>query len=211
MVSRSQVAFITGFIVLCVGGVFGYFSWCTDPLKNIPLRSTGPILFFGDSLVQGVGSTMGNDLPAVLTRKLGEPVLNYGRAGDTTHQAIDRLASAQAAQPRLVLILLGGNDFLQRVPRDETFANLKFLITAFQSESAATVLIGVRSGIIGGGADDRYEQLAADTGSAYIEDVLQGVFGEPALMSDALHPNDAGYERIAVRIAPIVKQLIDVQ
>jgi lysophospholipase L1-like esterase len=70
------------------------------------------------------------------------------------------------------------------------------------------VLIGVRSGIIGGGADDRYQALARATGALYIEDALQGVFGDPALMSDTIHPNDAGYQKITDRIAPAVESII---
>jgi lysophospholipase L1-like esterase len=147
-------------------------------------------------------------LPAVLSQAVGEPVLNFGVAGDTTRQALVRVDAAQATHPRLVLILLGGNDFLQRVPRDETFANLQSLIAAFQSDGAAVVLIGVRSGIIGGGADDRYQALARATGALYIEDALQGVFGDPALMSDTIHPNDAGYQKITDRIAPAVESII---
>jgi lysophospholipase L1-like esterase len=200
---------IIGLILLGSGIVGGYYFWSSAPVKNVPLRSTGPILFFGDSLVEGVGATRGHDLPALLSNTLGEPVLNFGVAGDTTRQALARVRSVQAEHPRLVLILLGGNDFLQKVPRDETFANLRSIITIFQSDGAATMLVGVRSGIIGGGADDRYAALAEETESLYIEDVLQGVFGDPTLMSDAIHPNDAGYRKIADRIAPIIQSLID--
>ncbi len=194
-------------LVLVIG--VGWFFWSRGAsIKNVPLRETGPILFFGDSLVAGVGATSGHDLPTVLSEAVGEPVLNFGVAGDTTRQALTRVTAAQAVHPRLVLILLGGNDFLQRVPRDETFANLQSLIAAFQSDGAAVVLIGVRSGIIGGGADDRYQTLARATGALYIEDALQGVFGDPALMSDTIHPNDAGYRKISDRIAPAVESII---
>jgi lysophospholipase L1-like esterase len=195
-------------VFLAIIGLAWFFFWKIDPVKNTPLRETGPILFYGDSLVAGVGATSGHDLPAVLSQAVGEPVLNFGVAGDTTRQALVRVDAAQATHPRLVLILLGGNDFLQRVPRDETFANLQSLIAAFQSDGAAVVLIGVRSGIIGGGADDRYQALARATGALYIEDALQGVFGDPALMSDTIHPNDAGYQKITDRIAPAVESII---
>lgn len=189
-------------------GLLGYYFQSAAPVKNIPLRKSGPILFFGDSLVEGVGATAGHELPALLAKRLGESVLNYGVAGNTTRQGLVRTGEAIDEHPRLVLILLGGNDFLQKVPRDETFANLKKIITAFQTDGAAVVFIGVRSGIIGGGADDRYEAAAKETQSRYVEDALQGVFGDPALMSDAIHPNDRGYEKIADRLTPIIRALI---
>lgn len=195
-------------VVALIGGLVWYFFAADSQVKNVPLRPTGPILFFGDSLAEGVGATTGHDLSALLTKHLGEPVVNYGVAGDTTRQGLARVAVAVDEHPRLVLILLGGNDFLQKVPRDETFANLKTIVEAFQSDGAAVVVIGVRSGIIGGGADDRYETLAEETESAYVEDVLKGVFGNPALMSDAIHPNDKGYEKIAERLVPMLQALI---
>lgn len=193
---------------LSVGLIWYLFSGA-GPVKNVPLRSSGPILFFGDSLVEGVGATVGHDLPTLLTQELGEPVLNYGVAGDTTRLGLARVKGAVAEHPRLVLILLGGNDFLQKVPRDETFANLKSIITTFQSDGAAVVMIGVRSGIVGGGADDRYETLAEETESAYVEDALKGVFGNPGLMSDAIHPNDRGYEKIAERIVSEIDHIFE--
>lgn len=191
-----------------LAGLTWYFFSSGSVIKNVPLRSTGPILFFGDSLVEGVGATAGHDLPALLAKNLGEPVLNYGVAGDTTRQGLARTPAAVAEHPRLVLILLGGNDFLQKIPRDETFTNLKNIVTAFQSDGAAVMVIGVRSGLVGGGADDRYEALAEETESAYVEDALKGIFGDSALMSDTIHPNDRGYEKIADRLIPIAREII---
>ncbi len=186
----------------------GYVLFGSQSVKNVPLRPNGPILFFGDSLVEGVGASVGHDLPALLTKSLGEPVLNYGAAGDTTEQGFSRVTVAVAEHPRLVLVLLGGNDFLRKVPRDETFSNLKRIVDTFQSDGAAVVIIGVRSGIVGGGSDDRYEALARETGSMYVEDALKGVFGDPTLMSDAIHPNDRGYQKIADRLVLIIQELI---
>lgn len=205
--NRRTIAAILFSIVLV--GLTALFFLPETSVKNVPLRTTGPILFFGDSLVEGVGATAGHDLSTLLTQSLGEPVLNYGVAGDTTQQGLARLPSARSEKPKLVLVLLGGNDFLQKTPRAETFTNLEKIITGFQSDGAAVVLIGVRSGLIGGGADDEYEALAEKAGAFYIEDALKGVFGDATLMSDAIHPNDRGYEKIAKRITedilPILK------
>ena len=203
-----KIILITSAAILALG--LAWYLWPKEgSVKNVPLRGTGPILFFGDSLVEGVGATSGHDLPTLLSQSLREPVLNYGVAGDTTRQGLARMSGAIAEQPRLVLILLGGNDFLQKVPRDETFANLENIVKRFQLDGAAVVVIGVRSGIIGGGADDRYEALAKKTESLYVEDILQGVFANQSLMSDAIHPNDRGYEEIATRILEVIKPIIN--
>lgn len=163
---------------------------------------------FGDSLVEGVGATDGNTLPEQLGRKLGVSIVNYGVSGNTTRDGLLRLDDAVAENPRVAIVLLGGNDFLKKIPRAETFQNLEKIVTAFQIQGVITVVVGVRSGVIGGGADEEYEALAKKTGSVYISDVLAGVFAHPDLMSDAIHPNDRGYQQIAERLAPLLSKYV---
>lgn len=199
---------MVGILVLFIGGgVFWYFTrdW---PIKNYPSTMRGPILMFGDSLVEGVGATEGNTLPEQLGNKLGTEILNYGVSGDTTRDGLVRLDDALLMKPRVVIMLLGGNDFLKKIPRGETFANLEKIVTAFQRGGAISVVVGVRSGIIGGGADDEFEALAKKTGSVYVSDVLAGIFGHAELMSDAIHPNSVGYGRIADRLAPLLSKYV---
>lgn len=201
-----HIAFLIG-IILCVVIIWFFFVH-SQPIKNTPITKFGPILVFGDSLVEGVGSTKGHDFPRLLAAGLGEPVLNFGVAGDTTQDGLDRLSEARKENPKLVILVLGGNDFLQKVPREQTFANLEKIIISFQSDGAAVMIVSVRSGIIGGGADSEYEAVAKKTGAAYEEDILKGVFGNVSLMSDAVHPNDAGYAKITERLLPEIRELL---
>lgn len=199
---------IVGILILFIGGgVFWYFTRDWE-IKNYPSTMRGPILMFGDSLVEGVGATEGNTLPEQLGNKLGTEILNYGVSGDTTRDGLARLDDALLVKPRVVIMLLGGNDFLKKIPRGETFANLEKIVTAFQRGGAVTVVVGVRSGIIGGGADDEFEALAKKTGSVYVSDVLSGIFGHAELMSDAIHPNSVGYGQIADRLAPLLSKYV---
>lgn len=195
-------------LVLVVGGLlFWYFSRDWE-IRNYPSTKSGPIVMFGDSLVEGVGATDGNTLPEQLGRKLEVSIVNYGVSGNTTRDGLLRLDDAVAENPRVAIVLLGGNDFLKKIPRAETFQNLEKIVTAFQIQGVITVVVGVRSGVIGGGADEEYEALAKKTGSVYISDVLAGVFAHPDLMSDAIHPNDRGYQQIAERLAPLLSKYV---
>ena len=165
-------------------------------------------MMFGDSLVEGVGATKGNDLPSLIGRGIGVPVLNFGKSGNTTSDGVLRVSDALVKKPNVVLILLGGNDALRRVSRVDTEKNLRSIISTFQNAGAVTILLGVRGGILGDPYDSMYEDIADSTGSAYISDVLSGLFADSRYMSDAIHPNDAGYAKIAVRVIPLVKDIL---
>lgn len=195
-------------IFLLIGGIFWYFFFRDWPIKNYPSTKNGPIVLFGDSLAAGEGATAGNTLADQLGKLEGRTVLNYGVSGDTTRSGLARLPVALAENPKVTLILLGGNDFLQKVPRKETFQNLEKIVTAFQKEGSIVVVLGVRSGIVGGGADEEFESLAKRTGAVYVSDVLSGVFAHADLMSDTIHPNNLGYAKIAKRIAPILTKYL---
>lgn len=136
---------------------------------------------FGDSLVEGVGAE-NNTLPQQLGRLTDTKILNYGVSGDTTRDGLARLDEALARQPKVAIILLGGNDFLKKIPREETFQNLAKIVAAFQLEGAIVMVLGVRSGLVGGGADEAYEALAKNTGAVYVSDVLAGIFAHSALV-----------------------------
>lgn len=192
------------------GGVGLWYLFQREPVvKNFPTENVGPILVYGDSLAEGVGATSGHDLSSLIERATDVSTLNYGVSGNTTRDGMARLKPALDENPRLVIVILGGNDFLQKVPRAETFANLETIIRAFQNQGAIVVLVGVRSGIIGGGSDDAFEALAEKTGAAYVTDILDSVFGNNQLMSDAIHPNDQGYATIGKRLVPLVADLLN--
>ena len=76
-------------------------------------------------------------------------------------------------------------------------------MSTFQKSGAVVVLIGVRGGVIWKCCEDMYERVGEEYGVLYVPDILDGVLLKPELMSDAIHPNDAGYARIAKRLKEI--------
>jgi len=177
-------------------------------ITNYP-ASGSTIVAFGDSLVSGVGATAGNDFVSVLARRIDEDIINLGNAGDTTAAAQLRLEAVLALDPKIVLVLLGGNDFLQRIPAPETFSNLENIITTIQDSGAIVVLLGVRGGMIRDEFNAEFERLASTYGAAYVPNVLAGLLTNPDLMTDAVHPSDAGYQLIADKIYPVLTPLLD--
>jgi lysophospholipase L1-like esterase len=174
--------------------------------KNLPAKNN-TLLIFGDSLAQGIGSTENNDLASLLSKDLSEVVINYGKSGDTTRDALERINEASEENAGIVMIILGGNDVLKKIPQEETFQNLEIIITHFQNKGSAIILVGVRSGLMGDGRGSDYSKLAKKTGSLYISDILKNVFGNTSYMSDAVHPNNAGYLLIEKRILPYIKEI----
>jgi lysophospholipase L1-like esterase len=177
------------------------------PIRNYPSSGTD-IVAYGDSLVWGQGSTLGHDFVSDLSRKIGQPVVNLGVPGETTALGIAGLHGLDIYQPKVVLLLLGGNDYLQRVPIDTTFANLGKIIENIQSRGAIILLLGVRGGVLLDHFAPRYEALSRQYGTAYVPDVLDGLIGHTQFMSDEVHPNDAGYQIIADRIYPVLAPLL---
>ena len=168
------------------------------------------VIAFGDSLMVGVGSTPRNDLVSLLSQRLNVPIINAGRSGDTTQDALARLTSdVSSNNPRVVLVLLGGNDVLRHIPKEVTFANLGTIIDRIHAQGAAVILIGVRGKLLLDDYQKEFKKLARTKQVRYIPDVLKGIFGNPSLMSDEIHPNDKGYMQIAERVEPVLRDVLD--
>jgi acyl-CoA thioesterase I len=196
---------ITGMIgVLFVLGAL--FFWNSDnEIRNSPPKNT-TIVAFGDSLVEGVGATSGNDLFSQLAKRVGQPIENLGVAGNTTADGVTRMNAVTKLDPGLVILLLGGNDTLRRIPVETTEANLRTLITTFQGNGAVVMFLGVRGGILGSEREDMYERVTREYGVMYVPDILDGILLKPEFMHDGIHPNDAGYARIAERLEEVFEE-----
>ncbi len=185
-----------------------WFVFMREPaITNYPSAGTD-LVALGDSLVFGTGATKGNDLVSLLSESMGQPIANLGISGDTTADVLARLSELDAYNPKVVIVLVGGNDYLRRVPDDTVFANLAAIIENMHRKGAIVLLVGIRGGVLNDPYAGRFEALKKRYNTAYVPDALKGLFGDKQYMSDTIHPNDAGYERLAERIAPILKDLL---
>lgn len=202
---HKVIIFVTICILLGVG-VY-YFSKTKPIITNYPSSGTD-IIAFGDSLVEGVGASAGNDLVSLLSREINQPIINLGHAGDTTADGLARLSDLDQYHPKVVLLLLGGNDYLKKIPVSDTRKNLALLIRNIQSRGAVVLLLGVRGGVLNDKFATEFENLRDVYHTAYVSDVLSGLFGNSNYMSDAVHPNDLGYKKIAQRVSLVLTQVI---
>lgn len=176
--------------------------------KRYP-RSGEHIIAFGDSLVEGAGASPGNDFVSLLSQRLGVPIVNAGRSGDTTASALLRFESDVLSQnPKIVILLLGGNDAIRRIPPGETMQNLGMMIDWIHRRGAAALLVGVRGGLFIDDFKKGFRNLEKKKGVFYVPDVIDDVFGHPDFMYDGIHPNDAGYAIMADRIEPVLREML---
>lgn len=168
------------------------------------------IIAFGDSLTEGFGAAEGEDYPSRLSATLGLPVVNAGVSGDTTSAAMKRLDEEVLAQnPRIVLVGLGGNDFLRGVPISRTEQNLRSIIREIHQAGAMVVLLGFRFPSITANYEAMYERVAEEEGCLYVADLLDGILSDPKLKSDEIHPNGRGYLLMAERLEEPMRELIE--
>ena len=180
-----------------------------NDVRNI--NSAGQaIICFGDSLTEGVGASQGEDYPSVLSRLIAAPVVNAGHRGDTTADALNRLArDVLEKNPRLVILLLGGNDFLRQVPVGDTRKNMETIVQRIQERGAMVVITGMKLGLFTDEYGAMMENIAEKFGALLVPQITKGILTDSKLKSDPIHPNGAGYRLIAERIAEKIKPLLE--
>ncbi len=184
-----------------------FFFFKEDTMfTNLPLPSGEPlkIIAIGDSLVEGVGAPEGKDFPNQVSILLNIPIQNSGVSGNTSAQVLERLPKVLEQKPNIIILLVGGNDALQKISKETTFKNIETSIQKIHASGAAVLLIGVQGGIVGNSYQKEFDRLAKEYSTLYIPDILDGLIGDSRYMSDAVHPNEAGYTIIAQKVANIL-------
>lgn len=185
------------------GGLF--FSY---PIVNFPPKNA-VVLAWGDSLTQGVGATSPDfGYLDILRNRLSASTTNRAVSGETSADTLLHAEKDMAEiQPGIVLILIGGNDALSGVPANDTLLHVRKLIEIAQQKKAVVYLIGFQklpNDVYAVG----FEKLAKELGAFYTGDILGGIIGNPAYMSDEVHPNNKGYLKMADKIAPTLESVI---
>ena len=115
---------------------------CGGKAKEGALPPGSRVVALGDSITAGFGVAAGEAWPGLLANKTGWLVINGGVSGDTSGGALQRLpALLEEHKPVLVLVALGGNDMLRRLPEQETVANLGKILAAIKAHGAKPVLL----------------------------------------------------------------------
>ena len=156
------------------------------------------VVAFGDSLTFGTGAGEAESYPSVLAEMLGCRVLNEGVSGETTTAGLARLPGVlESDHPDLVILCHGGNDMLQGQDPAIPIANLSTMIGMVRNAGADVILIGVpQPGLLLKPAAF-YREVAARENIPLDAETLANILSSPELKSDPVHPNAAGYRRLA--------------
>lgn len=186
---------------------------------NPAFAGTKTIMAFGDSLTAGKGLPLAEAFPARLEARLKEKgydvrVVNSGVSGETSSGGLARLEWTLQQKPDAVILETGANDMLRGVDPAVTRGNIAAILKTLKERKIPVLLTGMKAfSNLGPDYKARYERifpaLAQEYGAALYPFFLDGVALRPGLLQgDGLHPNAAGADAIAEKIAPYAEKLL---
>ena len=162
------------------------------------------IIAFGDSLTAGFGLTEKESYPYLLQEKLKKEdfdyeVVNAGVSGDTSIGGLERVDWVLGQENVRILILeLGANDLLRRMPVDKMKRNLAQIIEKAQSKNVKVLLCGMLAPpSVGADYQREYVNTFPDLADKYKVEFLPFLLENIALnknlnQADGIHPNADG-------------------
>lgn len=198
VVSRLGAALILACVCLisCQGGA-----------KLAPLPPDAVVLAFGDSITYGTGAAPAENYPSVLERLIGRRVVNAGLPGEVTAEGRERLAAVlEEHRPALMLLCLGGNDFLRRQDEGQTAENLRAMVGMARERGVGVVLIAVPRLGFGLALPKLYGKIAGEFAIPLEAKALRQILSTGSLKSDPIHPNADGYRILAESVAKLLKR-----
>jgi acyl-CoA hydrolase len=182
------------------------------PTTGAPLASGTTVLALGDSITFGTGADPAAAYPAQLAALTGWNVVNAGVPGDTAAQALERVPALLAEhRPSLVIVSIGGNDFLRRLPPDATLVAIRRCVALSREAGAQVLLVAVPQpsigAALGAGLSDHpiYETLARELTLPLHAGGWAKVLGDEMLRSDQIHANARGYRAFAEGLAATLR------
>ncbi|NLO90621.1 MAG: hypothetical protein GX410_01330 [Elusimicrobia bacterium] len=182
---------------------------CAPAPKNAEAARSGPIVCFGDSVTAGLGVETSQAYPALLAQLTGRRVVNAGVSGDTTEDALARLGNdVLALRPGLVVIEIGGNDYLKQVPFEQTKRNIDDIIGRIQASGAMAAVVDPGGAVLLRNYSAAFQEITDRREALFLKHLLGDVLSRPSLKTDPIHPNNAGHKKLADGIYAGIKKYL---
>jgi acyl-CoA thioesterase-1 len=182
-------------------------SGCGSSPRVDRITADSTIVAFGDSLTSGVGAKANESYPSVLAELLGCSVINAGVPGEVTSEGLERLPHVlMANKPDLVILCFGGNDMLQKQPRENTKSNLREMIRLIKESRSDIIMVAVPQPGLLLTVPDFYEDMADDYRLPLEAKTIKKILSKRSLKSDMIHPNAQGYKIMAESLLNLIRQ-----
>jgi lysophospholipase L1-like esterase len=179
---------------------------CGDAPKLAPLAPDAVVLAFGDSLTYGTGARESESYPAQLESLISRRVVRAGVPGEVSAQALKRLpGELDEHQPQLLVLCIGGNDFLRNLGKAQAAANVQTMVAVAKQRGIDVLLIGTPEKGITVTPPGFYAEIADQARIPYEGSVIGEILRDSELKSDTIHPNARGYRLIAERVAELLR------
>ena len=186
---------------LCCGA-----AGCSERTRLERLPAEAVVLAFGDSLTFGTGAQEAESYPAQLEALIGRRVVRSGVPGETSAQALARLpAVLEEHAPALLLLCIGGNDFLRRLGNRQAEENVRAMVRLAKERGVRVFLIGTPEPGFTVTPPAFYAAIADEHALPYDGAVIGEVLRDASLKADPVHPNARGYRVIAERLADALR------
>ena len=192
---------------------------CSDGSPTAADSGTRTIVALGDSLTAGPGLRPEETYPALLQQRITSEghdykVINAGVSGDTSGDALARFDKALVPETRILILAIGGNDGLRRVPVATVERNISTMIERAQARGVSVLLCQMEAPPVGGldytiAFHRIFTRLAERYKVPLVPFFLVGILGNDNLdLDDSLHPNAAGHKVIADSIWPHLRPML---
>ena len=203
MITKRSQSGIYLLVAVCVALMVA----CSLNVRLPKLERDDVVVAFGDSITFGAGATPQESYPAILEKIIGRRVVNAGVPGEVTAGGLARLPKVlEREKPALVIICLGGNDLLRSMNKKQAADNIREMICLTRKQGAAVVLIGVPALGLSVSPDPLYREIAETMNVSLEEKTLSEILADSALKADLIHPNAAGYRRLAEAVAALMRK-----
>ncbi len=195
-----------GGFLLCVF-VALVLSGCGESESRLsPLSVDAVVLAYGDSLTYGTGVAEDQAYPSVLQALLNRTVINAGLPGEISRDGLRRLPGVlDKEMPALLILCHGGNDILRRKNKKRTRANVAAMVELAKARGIQVVMLGVPNFGLLLDAVPFYEEVAQEFDVPIDVDILPSLLSDNEFKSDTVHPNAAGYARMARAVHELLK------
>lgn len=192
---------------LIIVGLFSailFFSSCSSKTSAKLILSGDKVLVLGDSISEGYGVGQKNSWVANLEKITNWQIINAGVSGDTTEDGLVRLPKLISDnQIHTLIIELGGNDMLRRLPNSLSIKNIENMIDLAKTQNIQVILIAVPevsvfSTLVNNLSDAKfYNEIAENKKVLLVDGVISEVLSHTKYRLDQIHPNLEGHKYLA--------------